>query len=124
MCHLLGADARRLLADDQVKGKVCETFAVNEVLKQARGRTSRRAPTTISVVTRTSTSSWKTGRGDIACVEVKAAATLTSRDWRCLAKLRDARGSSFRAGVIIASVAQTTPLGDRLWAVPYSALWT
>ena len=35
LCHLLGADARRLLADDQVKGKACETFVVNEVLEQA-----------------------------------------------------------------------------------------
>jgi len=57
-------------------------------------------------------------------VEVKAAATLTSRDWRWLAKLRDARGSSFRAGVIMAIVAQTTPLGDRLWVVPYRSLWS
>jgi uncharacterized protein len=61
--------------------------------------------------------------GDIACVEVKAAATLTAKDWRWLAKLRDARGGSFRAGVVVASVAQTTALGDRLWAVPYSGLW-
>jgi hypothetical protein len=57
-------------------------------------------------------------------VEVKAAATLTSRDWRWLAKLRDARGSSFRAGVIMAIVAQTTPLGDRLWVVPYRSVWS
>jgi len=124
LCHLLGADARRLLADDQVKGKACETFAVNEVLKQAswanvetRAYHYQRRDEDIDLVL-------EDRSGDIACVEVKAAATLTSRDWRWLAKLRDARGSSFRAGVIVASVAQTTPLGDRLWAVPFSALWT
>ena len=38
LCHLLGADARRMLADDQVKGKVCETFVVNELLEQASGQ--------------------------------------------------------------------------------------
>lgn len=123
VCHLLGADARRLLADDQVKGKGCETFVVNEVLKQAswadvetRAYHYQRRDEDVDLVL-------EDRAGDIACVEVKAAATITAKDWRWLAKLRDARASSFRAGVVVASVAQTTPLGDRLWAVPYSGLW-
>lgn len=124
LCHLLGADARRLLADDQVRGKACETFVVNELLKQAswadvgtRAYHYQRRDEDVDLVLEDRT-------GDIACVEVKAAATVTSRDWRWLAKLRDARGNSFRAGAIVASVAQTTPLGDRLWAMPYSSLWS
>jgi uncharacterized protein len=123
LCHLLGADARRLLADDQVKGKVCETFVVNEVLKQAgwanletRAYHYQRRDQDIDLVL-------EDRAGHIACVEVKASATLTSRDWRWLAKLRDDRGDSFRAGVVVAAVAHTTPLGDRLWAVPHSGLW-
>jgi hypothetical protein len=102
---LLGADARRLLADDQVKGKACEGTH--------RGQSQRPAPTyqrrdeDVDLVL-------EDLAGDIACVEVKPAATLTTRDRRRLAKLRDARGRSFRAGVVVASVAQTTPLGDRL----------
>ena len=123
LCHLLGADARRLLADDQVKGKGCETFVVNEVLKQAswadvetRAYHYQRRDEDVDLIL-------EDRAGDIACVEVKAAATLAAKDWRWLAKLRDARGSSFRAGIVVASVAQTTPLGDRLWAVPYSVLW-
>jgi uncharacterized protein len=123
LCHLLGADVRRLLAGDQVKGKACETFVVNETLEQAswaevetRAYHYQRRDEDVDLVL-------EDRAGDIACVEVKAAATLTAKDWRWLAKLRDARGSSFRAGVIVASVAQTTPLGDRLWAMPYSGLW-
>lgn len=123
LCHLLGADARRLLADDQVKGKGCETFVVNELLKQAswadvetRAYHYQRRDEDVDLVL-------ENRAGDIACVEVKAGATLSAKDWRWLTKLRDARGGSFRAGIVIASVAQTTPLGDRLWAVPYSALW-
>jgi predicted AAA+ superfamily ATPase len=124
LCHLLGADARRLLADDQIRGKGAETFVVNEVLKHAswaavetRGYHYQRRDEDVDLVL-------EDRAGDIACVEVKAASTLRASDWRWLAKLRDSRDSSFRAGVIVASVAQTTPLGDRLWAVPYSALWT
>jgi uncharacterized protein len=123
LCHLLGADARRLLADDQIRGKGCETFVVNEALKHAswadvetRAYHYQRRDEDVDLVL-------EDRAGDIACVEVKASATVTAKDWRWLAKLRDARGSSFRAGVVIAAVAQTTPLGDRLWAVPYSGLW-
>ncbi len=61
--------------------------------------------------------------GAIACLEVKAAATVRERDWRPMAKVRDARSKDFRAGFLIHAGAQTIPLGDRLWAVPISALW-
>jgi uncharacterized protein len=61
--------------------------------------------------------------GDIAAVEVKSSASPTARDWRALAKLRDARGPAFRAGVLLYTGEQTIPLGDRLWAVPISGLW-
>ena len=124
LCHLLGADAGRLLQDDQVKGKGCETFVINEILKQAswaqtetRAFHYQRREEDVDLVL-------ENRAGDIACVEVKAAATLRKDDWKWLAKLRDVSGTSFRAGVIVAAVAQTTPLGDRLWAVPYTALWT
>jgi predicted AAA+ superfamily ATPase len=124
LCHLLGADARRLLADDQVKGKGCETFVVNEVLAHAswadvetRAYHYQRRDEDVDLVL-------EDRAGDIVGVEVKAAATLVARDWRWLAKLRDARGDSFRAGMVVAPIAQTTPVGDRLWAVPYSALWS
>jgi len=124
LCHLLGADARRLLADDQIRGKGCETFVVNEVLKQAtwadvetRAYHYQRRDEDIDLVL-------EDRAGDIVCIEVKAAATVTAKDWRWLVKMRDARGSAFRAGVIVASVAQTTPIGDRLWIVPYGGPWT
>jgi uncharacterized protein len=61
--------------------------------------------------------------GAIACIEVKAAATLRERDWRPMAKIRDARREDFRAGFLVHAGSQTFPLGDRLWEVPISALW-
>ena len=62
-------------------------------------------------------------RGEVAAVEVKAAATLRSSDWKWLKKLADARGERFRAGIVVYAGEQTVPLGGRLWAVPYSGLW-
>jgi hypothetical protein len=40
-------------------------------------------------------------RGEIAAVEVKAGATLRSSDWKWLKKLAEARGQSFRAGIVV-----------------------
>jgi predicted AAA+ superfamily ATPase len=61
--------------------------------------------------------------GEIAAIEVKASATIDRRNRRWLEHLRDARASSFKAGVVIHSGPQTIPLGDRLCGMPFSGLW-
>jgi hypothetical protein len=38
-------------------------------------------------------------------------------------KLRIATGARFKAGVVVCTGPRTTPLGDRLWALPISGLW-
>jgi hypothetical protein len=62
--------------------------------------------------------------GTIATVEVKAAATVDRRDTRPMAKLRDRRREHFVASVVMYAGRQTIPLGERLWAVPFSGLWS
>lgn len=39
-------------------------------------------------------------------------------------KLRDARGAGFRCGFLVYTGEDTVPLGDRLFAVPLSGLWS
>jgi predicted AAA+ superfamily ATPase len=56
-------------------------------------------------------------------IEVKPKASLSARDWRSLSRLRDALGDRFRCGCVIHLGADTVPLGDRLFALPLSALW-
>lgn len=123
LAYLLGADESRIRSDDQVKGKACETFVASELLKHASWAEEdvrlfhyQRQNEDIDFII-------ENRAGDIAGLEVKAAATLRHTDWRWLEQLRDARGASFKAGVVIHAGAQTVPLGDRLWAVPYAALW-
>jgi hypothetical protein len=60
---------------------------------------------------------------DIAAIKVTATATLRPRDYAAVAKLRDARGTQFKAGIVVYTGQQTVPLGDRMWAVPVSGLW-
>lgn len=53
-----------------------------------------------------------------------SSASLSPRDFRGLEALRDERGDAFVAGVVIHAGEQTLPFGDRLWALPVSALWS
>jgi predicted AAA+ superfamily ATPase len=123
LAHLLGADVTRVARDDQVTGKVLENFVAMEVLKHSdwaevdtRTYHYRQREDEVDLVL-------ESRSGDIAAVEVKAAASIGRKDVRPMEKLRDARGEHFKAGIVVCTAAQTTPLGDRLWAVPVSGLW-
>lgn len=61
--------------------------------------------------------------GMIAGIEVKASASVRSEDFRGLAGLRDRVGTDFVSGVVLYTGDRVTPFGDRLTAVPMSALW-
>jgi len=59
----------------------------------------------------------------LCAVDVKAGATVGARDFKKLARLRDATGSRFHRGVVMHDGEETLPFGDRLFAVPYRELW-
>ena len=61
--------------------------------------------------------------GNIAAIEVKAAATVRSNDLTGLKKLKDQLGSQFKIGIVMYDGDQLVSLGDRLWAVPVASLW-
>ncbi len=93
---MLGADIERIENDDQVTGKLCETFVAGELLRHASWSEQQprlyhyqRDREDVDLVL-------ENNRGEIVGVEVKAAATLRSSDWKWLKKLADARGDSFQ----------------------------
>lgn len=61
--------------------------------------------------------------GRVIAIEVKAAIDVAPRDFRALAALRDRVGDRFTAGVLLHGGRDVLSLGDRLWAMPISALW-
>jgi uncharacterized protein len=123
LAHLLGADEMRVATDDQITGKVLENFVAMEILKHlgwARNRVRlyhyQRDREDVDLVL-------ERADGQIVAIEVKARATIASQDYKWLIKLRERLGPQFSAGVVIHPREQTIPLGDRLWALPISALW-
>jgi len=62
--------------------------------------------------------------GDVVAIEVKAAETVRSEDFRGIRHLARRLGDHLIAGIVLYTGAQTLPFGQRLRALPISALWT
>jgi predicted AAA+ superfamily ATPase len=58
----------------------------------------------------------------LAGIEIKAASTFTASDFKGLNKLKEAYGKQFIAGVVFYDGENVLPFGDKLFAVPISAL--
>jgi predicted AAA+ superfamily ATPase len=121
----LGEQTFAPTANGTAAGALFETFVTTEVFKQATWsersvdlsyfRDRDGAEVDLIVEDRRS--------GELAGIEIKLTSTPTSRQARHLAMLRDKLGDRFKTGLVIHAAQQTLPLGDRVWAVPVSALW-
>jgi len=60
----------------------------------------------------------------IAGVEVKAAATVTGKDFQGMKRLRQSLGNRFTCGVVLYNGEHALPFGDRFYAIPMKALWS
>ena len=60
----------------------------------------------------------------VAGIEMKASGSPSMGDFRHLVLLRDRLGARFKIGVVFHTGREAVPFGDRLLALPYSALWT
>jgi uncharacterized protein len=60
---------------------------------------------------------------NVAGIEIKAATTVAAGDFRGLAFLRDKLGPRFTLGVVLHTGQAALPFGDRLWALPFEAMW-
>jgi uncharacterized protein len=122
--HLVGAtvdDLARL--ESQWFGPLLKSFVVGEIAKQATwaerpvtlGHYRDRDQREVDLIL-------ERGR-DLVAVEVKATSTPSPTHAKHLALLRDRVGERFRCGIVLHTGTQQLRLGDRLFAVPVSALW-
>lgn len=123
-CALLGVDAAALTADRTLLGQLLETFAFQELRRQAGWEDQPiafhhfrdRDDAEVDIVL-------ERGGQEVAGIEVKAAATVTAADFRGMRKLKEAAGKRFKAGVVLYDGEVTAPFGDGLYAVPIRQLW-
>ncbi len=121
-CALLGVSSTTLWQDKALLGQMLETFIYQELRKQAdwqddelrfyHFRNKDKVEVDILI---------ERGR-QLAGIEIKASATVTSSDFKGLKKLKEACGEQFAAGVVFYDGENILPFGDRLFAVPISVL--
>ena len=121
---LLGVGSDALAANKPLLGHLLETFVFLELLKQASWH---EMPMTffhfrdkdgaeVDVVI-------EGEAGSVAGIEIKAAATVTDKDFRGLRKLAQVAGKRFHRGVVLYDGEISTSYGERLHAVPIRRLW-
>jgi predicted AAA+ superfamily ATPase len=123
-CALLGINAAALASDRPLLGQLLETFAFQELRRQASWygesigffhyRDKDGAEVDIVM---------ERGARALAGIEIKASATVTGADFRGLRKLKEASGRRFAAGIVLYDGEACASFGDGMFAVPLRALW-
>ena len=122
-CALMGFDAVALWQDRATLGQLLETFVFQELRRQASWHEDEirfhhfrdKDAAEVDIVLECA--------GRVAGVEVKAAATVTTADFRGLRKLRQAAGNRFAVGVVLYDGETTSSFGTGFHAVPIRTLW-
>lgn len=125
LATLLGADAQQIVTNQDVAGKLFESFAITELRRQMsysdlwfkqfyyRDRDGHEVDLII-----------EHPDGRVIAVEAKAKASIGPSDFRTLRFLRDRLGNRFALGIVLATCPETVRYQDRLYAVPLAGLWT
>ena len=122
--NLLGFDAERLLDPGAPIGPLLEGFVLMELARQLTWSDQRaelyhyrtRDKVEVNAVI-------ENRRGQTVGIEIKASSTVRTQDFRGLRHLADRLGDDFIVGIVLYTGTQTLPFGDRMRAMPLSALW-
>ncbi len=114
----------RLRRDRTPFGPLLKTFVFGELLKLAGWSLDRhtfshfrdKERNEVDIVI-------EDGDGRIVGIEVKASATVSAGDFSGLRRLAGASGDRFALGMVLYDHDRIVPFGERLFAVPVSALW-
>ncbi|NHN35743.1 ATP-binding protein [Pseudomaricurvus alcaniphilus] len=125
MCAMRGLNRERLLKQAGDFGSVLESFVYNELRKQAvwieeplnfyHYRDKDKVEVDVII---------ENAMGDCFAIEVKAAASLSAKDFSGLKRFQGVAGDRFKIGVLLYDGDHTTAFGDNLYAVPLGALWS
>ena len=123
--QLLGATPEKLARPGAPElGRLTETFVFTELAEQASWSETavrlshyrdRNGPEVDLIL--------EDDAGRIVAIDVKASSTARPQDAKHLAALRDRFGEQFLHGVVLHLGDRTLPFGDRITALPLSALW-
>lgn len=118
-------DVSQLRADRNALGPLFESFVHGEIVKQCAWsdddlRLSHyrdKDQVEVDVVI-------ENGANEMVGIEVKAAASVQSRDFHALERLARANGNRFKCGVVFYDGDSVLPFGQKLFAAPFPSLWS
>lgn len=120
----VSASSLEMNISSTVTGGLVEAFVTSELLKQQTWseidfrlfhfRESTGHEVDIVVETRAR---------DVIGIEVKAAVSISKKDVVGLKRLQEIADEKFQAGVLFYTGKEVLPMGERMWAIPISALW-
>lgn len=124
LAAVLGATAERIVKDRSIFGPVLETFVLSEIMKQIAWLDGTYAvhhyrdkdQDEVDIVV-------ENDRGALVGLEVKAAATVSTGDFKGLRKLAHASRNRFMLGAVLYDGESTVSFGERLFAAPISCIW-
>lgn len=122
--HLTGQTPERLELDPTFHGHLLESFVVGELRKQITWADSRMSLYHFrSAAGQEVDMLLEDAAGALVGVEVKAAATVSRRDFSGLATLAEIAGRRFVRGIVLYTGGEAVSFGEHLVALPISALW-
>jgi len=121
-CSLLGISSLSLWKDKTLLGQLLETYIYQELRKHADWEDEdlkfyhfrNKDKVEVDIIIEKNR--------QLAGIEIKAAATVTLQDFKGLTKLKEASGEKFAAGVVFYDGERILSFGEKLFAVPISAL--
>jgi len=117
-------NAEKLIKNPQIFGHLLENYVYCELKKQASWQDESlhfshyrdKDKVEVDLVLETASQ-------EVMGIEVKAAATLSTKDFQGLQRLQRTAGNDFHIGVLLYDGDHTTAFGENLFAVPIGALW-
>jgi predicted AAA+ superfamily ATPase len=122
--HLLGLSEQRLISEPNHLGALLENFVAMEILKEIGWSESRPILYHWHTASRQEVDLLLEKRdGSLVGIEVKASGTVTGADFKGLKVLQSLTEGRFHRGIVLYTGERVVPFGDKLFAVPVSAMW-
>ncbi len=125
MCAVRGLNRDKLIKQPEDFGLLLESFVYNELRKQSVWQDEPlsfyhyrdKDKNEVDIIIENAV-------GDCFAIEVKASASLSSKDFNGLKRFKSITGERFKMGVLLYDGDRTSSFGDNLFAVPIGALWS
>ena len=125
LSSILGINKDRLFKDPNLFGSLLETFVGMELRKLISYSRERVSLFHYRTLSRHEVDFLLEKRnGDLIGIEVKASSSISHNDLKGLKNLAESTKKRFKRGIVLYGGEEVLPLGERLIALPLSALWT